>query len=160
QTVRAAVGGGEGFVDNVVGEEVDDGAEHFLAHDFHVRFDARQKRRLEGGAMAPAAGQSLCAARDRFLHPTLHAPCPSPVDQGADIGGGIEWITKLHLARLRFHQGEKRVVDAPLNIDALYREATLTGKSHRVARASSGGGGEVGVVVDDGRVVATQLEGD
>ncbi len=69
-------------------------------------------------------------------------------------------IAQHELVNFRFDQLEERVADAFLHVHALHRDAALAGQPHRVACARLRGGREVGVVVDDRRVVAAQFQRD
>src|SRR5690606_33622110 len=80
------------------------------------------------------------------------------VDDGADARAEIARVTALQLLRVRDELLRERLDDAAVDDDALDGHANLTLMHERAERCRVHGALDVGVVEDDQRVLAAELE--
>ncbi len=147
----------------VEAHERGDGPEDLLAHDLHVgRHVADDGGAVEerAGLVDRATGENLGALLDGVADQRLDLLDRLAVDQRADVRAGLEARSDGELLH-GFDEGRREtVVDAGLHENAVGADAGLAG----VAVFGGHGAGhrllEIGVVEDEERRVAAELEGE
>ena len=138
------------------------GREDLFAHHLHVR--SRPDREWSVRTARRSCGRRGRRARPvthGLGHPLLGAPRLGFADHRPDHGGGITRVADLHLARAAStSSGVKRSSDRVLDEQPLQRGAHLAGAAEPGVDASRRRPLQIGVVADDGRRNAAQLQGD
>ena len=139
-------------------DDRNDRAERLLAHQLarvgHVVDDGGGVER----ALAVVAVQQLGALGDGVVDAVLEHAGGALVDDGADVGGGVHRVAALELLGLRQHGFGELVGDLLHHQDALHGRAALAGVLGGALHGQLGRLVEVGILHDDQRIVAAELQ--
>lgn len=160
QSIVAGVGARDDIVQIAIFEHGEDGAELFLAHDRRIVVDvAHDGRRQEiaGPVDDVAAGDQLpflgAALEQRLELVELGA-----ILDRADLRTLARAVVDDRRARQLGQFVAENLVHGFGHIGALDRDADLAGIGHRALENAPGGVDRVGIVQDDRRVIAAQLQ--
>ena len=141
-------------------DDRDDRPEGLLMHELGLRRHVVEHgRRIERPA-AVVAVQQGGALRDGIVDARLEQARRALVDDGADIGGRVHRIAGLEGLGSREHLLHEFVGDALDDEDALHGGAALAGILGGALHGELGRLVEIGVLHDDQRIVAAELEHD
>jgi len=160
QAVVGVVGQADGLVKVAVGRHRDHRGEQFLAVDAHVRRRVDQHGRLEHRPFAAPAQGDPGAGGHRLLHLGVGFLRRPRVDHRADLHRRVTRIAELEPGNPLQQQLQRLVVDRAVDQHALHRDAVLPGIGEATDGDLPHGVVDVGILVDDGRRIAAQLQTD
>ncbi len=146
------------FIEVLIGHDGNERAEHLLGYHCSVIGRTRDHGRRNGRAVAVTTDGDVGSRRPGRSRPGHHALRRSIVHHGPDVRCRIEGVTDDERGDFGRERVQEVPVSGPMDIDALDRDATLTGVGVTGASTHVSRGGDVSVFADDRRGVAAQLQ--
>mmetsp|Transcript_51116 Transcript_51116/g.108605 ORF Transcript_51116/g.108605 Transcript_51116/m.108605 type:complete len:381 (-) Transcript_51116:206-1348(-) len=162
KSVLAIVGPLDNLVDRRIGHDRQHWTELLLVNDTSALSNASQDGWGEKVAVAlqwSSTSQDLGSILFGVLHQAFHLVKLHPIVDGSELYALGEAVTNLGVLRQLCQVASHLVEDVFVHVGSLDGNANLTGVAHGELEQPFCGGFRIGIVQDDGSVVATQLQG-